>query len=157
MLLLMDAVTMLVARLSVTVTKVVRVKALLLMLMLMMVMKVLQVIMLLVVLVKEFVVEVEAVFLASLSSPSFPRTRPAARVWASGAKGLGFQFAAPAPGRRCSGPFSCNTAPALVRHGVGCAGPVRVDPAHQNEHRVKPRGVRADTVESLVKLMAKSG
>ena len=54
--------------------------------------------------VKEFVVE--EVFLSSLSSTSFPRTRPAARVWASGAKGLGFQFAAPAPGRRCSGPFS---------------------------------------------------
>ena len=25
---------------------------------------------------------------------------------------------------------------------------MRVDPAHQNEHRVKPRGVRADTVET---------
>ena len=36
----------------------------------------------------------------------------------------------------------------MVRHGVGCAGPVRVDPANQNEHRVKPRGVRADTVET---------
>ena len=58
------------------------------------------------VVVKVFVVEVEEVFLSSLSSTSFPRTRPAARVWASGAKGLGLQFAAPAPGRRCSGPFS---------------------------------------------------
>ena len=53
--------------------------------------------------VKAFVVE--EVFLSSLSSTSFPRTRPAARVWASGAKGLGFHFAAPAPGQRCSGPF----------------------------------------------------
>ena len=53
--------------------------------------------------VVEFVVEV---LLFSLSSTTFQRTRPAARVWASGAKGLGFQFAAPAPGRRCSGPFS---------------------------------------------------
>jgi hypothetical protein len=64
------------------------------------------------VLVKVFVVKefVEEVFLSSLSSTSFPRTtpstRPAGRVWAFGAKGLGFQFAAPAPGRRCSGPFS---------------------------------------------------
>jgi hypothetical protein len=78
--------------------------------MLMMVMKVMQVIMLLVLLVvlmvvavkefvvEAFVVEVEEVFLSSLSSTSFPRTRPAARVWASGAKGLGLQFAAPAPG-----------------------------------------------------------
>jgi len=52
----------------------------------------------------------EEVLLFSLSSTptqtTNPRTRPAARVWASGAKGLGFQFAAPAPGRRCSGPFS---------------------------------------------------
>ena len=57
--------------------------------------------------VKEFV---EALLLFSLSSTPFPRTtpstRPAGRVWAFGAKGLGFQFAAPAPGRRCSGPFS---------------------------------------------------
>ena len=26
---------------------------------------------------------------------------------------------------------------------------MRVDPAHQNEHRVKPRGVSPDTVETL--------
>ena len=51
----------------------------------------------------EFVVEV---LLFSLSSPTFPRTRPAARVWAWPAKGSGFEFVAPAPGRRCSGPFS---------------------------------------------------
>ena len=51
----------------------------------------------------EFVVEV---LLFSLSSTSFPRTRPAARVWARDAKGSGFEFVAPAPGRRCSGPFS---------------------------------------------------
>jgi hypothetical protein len=60
------------------------------------------------VLVKVFVVE--ALLLFSLSSTPFPRTtpstRPAGRVWAFGAKGLGFQFAAPAPGRRCYGPFS---------------------------------------------------
>ena len=37
------------------------------------------------VLVKEFVVE--ELLLFSLSSTPFPRTRPAARVWASGAKG----------------------------------------------------------------------
>jgi hypothetical protein len=49
----------------------------------------------------EFVVEV---LLFSLSSTTFPRTRPAARVWAWDAKGSGFEFAAPAPGRRCSGP-----------------------------------------------------
>ena len=59
----------------------------------------------------------------SLASPqtqtTMPQTRPAARVEASGAKGLGLQFAAPAPGRRCSGPFFWNTAPAFVRHGVG--------------------------------------
>ena len=51
----------------------------------------------------EFVVEV---LLFSLSSTTFPRTRPAARVWAWPAKGSGFEFVAPAPGRRCSGPFS---------------------------------------------------
>ena len=28
-------------------------------------------------------------------------------------------------------------------------GPLRVDPANQNEHRVKPRGVSPDTVETL--------
>ena len=60
--------------------------------------------------VKEFVVKVDEVFLFSLSSTTptrtTPSTRPAGRVWAFGAKGLGFQFAAPAPGRRCSGPFS---------------------------------------------------
>jgi hypothetical protein len=60
--------------------------------------------------VKAFVVEVQEVFLFSLSSTTptrtTPSTRPAGRVWAFGAKGLGFQFAAPAPGRRCSGPFS---------------------------------------------------
>ena len=52
----------------------------------------------------------EEVLLFSLSSTptqtTNPRTRPAARVSASGVKGLDFQFAAPAPGRRCSGPFS---------------------------------------------------
>ena len=51
----------------------------------------------------EFVVEV---LLFSLSSTTFPRTRPAARVWAWDAKGSGLEFVAPAPGRRCSGPFS---------------------------------------------------
>ena len=56
------------------------------------------------VLVKVFVVE--EVFLSSLSSTPFPRTRPAARVWASGAKGSGFLIVLPAPGRRCAGPFS---------------------------------------------------
>ena len=56
--------------------------------------------------VKAFVVEVEEVFLSSLSSTPFPRTRPAARVWAWGAKGSGFPIVLPAPGRRCSGPFS---------------------------------------------------
>ena len=60
--------------------------------------------------VKVVVFVVEALLLSSLSSiptqTTHPRTRPAARVWASGAKGLGFQFAAPAPGQRCSGPFS---------------------------------------------------
>ena len=59
----------------------------------------------------EVVVKEEVLFLLfSLSSTTTtrtsPSTRPAGRVWASGAKGLGFQFAAPAPGRRCSGPFS---------------------------------------------------
>ena len=62
------------------------------------------------VLVEVFVVEAEEVLLFSLSSTptqtTHPSTRPAARVWASGVKGLGFRFAAPAPGRRCSGPFS---------------------------------------------------
>ena len=53
------------------------------------------------VLVKVFVVS-----LFSLSSTSFPRTRPAARVWAWGAKGSGFPIVLPARGRRCSGPFS---------------------------------------------------
>ena len=53
--------------------------------------------------VVEFVVEV---LLFSLSSTTFQRTRPAARVWARDAKGSGFEFVAPAPGRRCSGPFS---------------------------------------------------
>jgi len=60
------------------------------------------------VVVKEFVVE--ALLLFSLSSTptqtTNPRTRPAARVWAWDAKGSGFEFVAPAPGRRCSGPFS---------------------------------------------------
>ena len=73
------------------------------------VMKVLLEALVLEVVVKVFAVEefvVEEVSLSSLASTSFPRTRPAARVWASGAKGLAFQFAAPAPGRRCSGPFS---------------------------------------------------
>jgi len=49
------------------------------------------------VLVEVFVVEAEEVLLFSLSSTptqtTNPRTRPAARVWASGVKGLGFQFA----------------------------------------------------------------
>ena len=58
------------------------------------------------VLVEVFVEFVVEVLLFSLSSTTLSRTRPAARVCASGAKGLGFQFAAPAPGRRCSGPFS---------------------------------------------------
>ena len=39
-------------------------------------------------------------------------------------------------------------APGLVRRGVGCAGPVRVDSAHQNDDRVQPRAVRAETVET---------
>ena len=56
--------------------------------------------------VKVFVAFVVEVLLFSLSPTAFPRTRPAARVWGLGFKGLGFQFAAPAPGRRCSGPFS---------------------------------------------------
>ena len=57
--------------------------------------------------VKEFVEEVVLFSLSSTPSPrTTPSTRPAGRVWAFGAKGLGFQFAAPAPGRRCSGPFS---------------------------------------------------
>ena len=56
--------------------------------------------------VEEFVVEVQEVFLSSLSSTPFPRTRPAARVWAWGAKGSGFPIVLPAPGRRCSGSFS---------------------------------------------------
>ena len=56
--------------------------------------------------VKVFVEFVVEVLLFSLSSTTFPRTRPAARVWAWDAKGSGFEFAAPAPGRRCSGPFS---------------------------------------------------
>ena len=58
------------------------------------------------VMVKVFVVKVEEVLLFSLSSTPFPRTRPAARVWAWGAKGPGFPIVLPAPGRRCSGPFS---------------------------------------------------
>ena len=60
--------------------------------------------------VKAFVVEMLKVLLFSLSSTptqtTNPRTRPAARVWAWDAKGSGFEFVAPAPGRRCSGPFS---------------------------------------------------
>ena len=60
----------------------------------------------LMVLVKAFVVEVQEVLLFSLSSTPFPRTRPAARSWAWGAKGLGCLSVPPAPGRRCSGPFS---------------------------------------------------
>ena len=59
-----------------------------------------------VLLVKVFVLE--EVLLFSLSptptQTTNPRTRPAARVWARDAKGSGFEFAAPAPGRRCSGP-----------------------------------------------------
>ena len=77
--------------------------------MLMLMMKVKGLVTVKVVLEVKVVVKVfEEVLLFSFSSPSTPppRTRPAARVWASGAKGLGFQFAAPAPGRRCSGPFS---------------------------------------------------
>ena len=69
----------------------------------------------------EVLVEVlvlEAVLLFSLSPTPLPSTRPAARVWASGAKGSGFPVVLPAPGRRCSGPFSRNTASVLVRHGV---------------------------------------
>ena len=58
--------------------------------------------------VKGFVVE--ALLLFSLSSTptqtTNPRTRPAARVWAWDAKGSGFEFVAPAPGRRCPGPFA---------------------------------------------------
>ena len=58
--------------------------------------------------VKEFVVE--ALLLFSLSSTpnprTMPQTRPAARVWAWGAKGSGLPIVAPAPGRRCSGSFS---------------------------------------------------
>ena len=72
------------------------------------VMKVMKVMMLMT--VKVVVKVFEEVLLFSLSSTptqtTNPRTRPAARVWASGAKGLDFQFVAPAPGRRCSGPFS---------------------------------------------------
>ena len=63
----------------------------------------------LMVLVKAFVVEVQEVFLFSLSSPTtttMPQTRPAARSWAWGAKGLGCLIVPLAPGRRCSGPFS---------------------------------------------------
>ena len=109
----------------------------------------------------EVVKQVVLVLLFSLSptptQTTNPRTRPAARVCAWGAKGLGCLIVLPAPGQRSSGDVSSNTAPALVRHGVGCAGPMGIDSANQNEHRVKPRGVRADTVESLVKLMAKSG
>ena len=78
-----------------------------LMLMVMM-MKVVKVLLEVKVMVKEFVV-VE-VLLFSLSSTPFPRTtpstRPAGRVWAWGAKGSGFPIVLPAPGRRCSGPFS---------------------------------------------------
>ena len=48
-----------------------------------------------------FVVEAEEVLLFSLSSAptqtTNPRTRPAARVWASGVKGLGFQSPPPSP------------------------------------------------------------
>jgi hypothetical protein len=51
-------------------------------------------------------VKVFVVSLFSLSSTPFPRTRPAARVWAWGAKGSGFPIVLPARGRRCSGPFS---------------------------------------------------
>jgi len=102
--------------------------------------------------VKVLVKVFEEVLLFSLSSAptptTMPQTRPAARVCAWGAKGAGFPIVAPAPGQRSSGDVSWNTAPALVRRGVGCAGPVRVDPANQNEHRVKPRSVRADTVET---------
>ena len=52
------------------------------------------------VLVKAFA---EEVLLFSLSSTPPPRTRPAARVWAWGAKGLGCLIVLPAPGRRSSG------------------------------------------------------
>ena len=98
-----------VLMLDVLVMKVMRVKGLVMLLVL------LVKVMVKVFVVKEFVeeafvVELEALLLFSLSSPPFPRTtpstRPAGRVWASGAKGLGFRFAAPAPARRCSGPFS---------------------------------------------------
>ena len=62
------------------------------------------------VLVQVVVVEVEGVLLSSLSSTptqaTHPRTRPAARGWAWGAKGLGCLLVLPAPGPRCSGPFS---------------------------------------------------
>ena len=94
----------------------------------------------LMVLVKAFVVEVKEVFLSSPSSTPFPRTRPAARVWAWGAKGLGCLILPPAPGQPSSGAVSSNTAPGLVRHGVRCAGPVGVDSATQNEDR-RPRCV----------------
>jgi hypothetical protein len=70
----------------------------------------LQVMSLLLLQVKAFVVKVEEVLLFSLSSTppqtTMPQTRPAARVWAWGPKGSGFPIVLPAPGRRCSGPFS---------------------------------------------------
>ena len=60
--------------------------------------------------VKEFVVKVKEVFLSSLSSTSFPRTRPAARVWASGAKGSGSSVCGP-----CSRQALCWTL--FLKHG----------------------------------------
>ena len=56
------------------------------------------------VMVKESVVE--ALLLFSLSSTLPPRTRPEARVWAWGAKGLGCLIVLPAPGQPSAGPFS---------------------------------------------------
>ena len=89
--------------LDVLVMKVMKVKGLVMVIMLVLLeVKVLAVVFV----VKEFVVKVEEVRLFSLSSTTNPRTRPAARVWAWDAKGSGFEFVAPAPGRRCSGPFS---------------------------------------------------
>ena len=82
--------------------KVMKVKGLVMVIMLVL----LEVKVLVVFVVKEFVVKVDEVLLFSLSSTPPPRTRPAARVWAWGAKGSGFPIVLPAPGRRCSGPFS---------------------------------------------------
>ena len=98
----------------------------------------------------EVVREVFVVLLSSLSPTptTHPRTRPAARVWAWGAKGLGCLIVLPAPGQRSSGDVSSNTGGGLVRHGVGCAGPVGVDSANQNDDRVQPRAVKAETVNT---------